>query len=157
MLIFLSLPFLKYFFLLSRQPLKSKAVRMSVLKASFKAKRLAALPLGIWSPRGEKKKACEETAGWLPPGLVKVGELSGRVCWGEEMDVCNGRSAQPAERCYLVAGSERKLVGLLKNEVIREDRLEGKKNKSLRICLRLNPASTGKGMIQADITSVFFQ
>lgn len=73
------------------------------------------------------------------------------------MDVCNGRSAWPAERCYLVAWSKRKLVGLLKNEVIREDRLEGKKNKSLRICLGLNPASTGKGMIQADITSVFFQ
>lgn len=60
------------------------------------------------------------------------------------MDVGDGKSAWPAERQWPVAGSKRKLLGLLKNEVRCEDRFLGKENKSLRFCLSLNPASTRK-------------
>lgn len=58
------------------------------------------------------------------------------------MDICDGKSAWPAERQWPVAGSKRKLLGLLKNEVRCEDRLLGKGNKSLKVCLSLNLAST---------------
>lgn len=60
------------------------------------------------------------------------------------MDVCDGKSAWPSERQWPVAGSKRKLLGLLMHEVRCEDRLLGKENNSLTVCLSLNPASTRK-------------
>lgn len=60
MVIFHSLPFLKYFFLLLSQPLKLKAAKMSVLKVTFRAERLAAVSLGDLKPRGKKLKHMEK-------------------------------------------------------------------------------------------------
>lgn len=79
---------------------------------------------------------------------------AGEKRWMSAMEGQPGlrRGGQP------VAGSKRKFLGLLRNEVRCEDRLLGKgKIRSLRVCLRLNPASTRKRLIQADVTSVFFQ
>lgn len=50
-------------------------------------------------------------------------ERSWGACAGAEMDVCCGRSAWPAGRREPRAGSKRKLLGLLRNEVRYKDRL----------------------------------